>query len=207
MSLTIRARLTLWYTAVLSLVLASRPPASYLVYERSRLAEIDEELARAEALVARTARDGARRKALALAEAAHDALEDLELPGRSLAVFDPQGAARPGEWEGLPVGGSARRRRGSAATRCRREPGRSLSSRRATPAEETPYLVGVAESLASLERELAGLRRALLGGVAVRAAAGRWRRLLARPRRPCAPCALMAAEARRHHATARPASG
>ena len=32
MSLTIRARLTLWYTAVLCLVLAASAWASYLVY-------------------------------------------------------------------------------------------------------------------------------------------------------------------------------
>jgi sensor domain CHASE-containing protein len=52
-SLTIRARLTLWYTAVLSLVLAASAAASYAVYVRSRLAQIDQELARTDALVAR----------------------------------------------------------------------------------------------------------------------------------------------------------
>ena len=100
-SLTIRARLTLWYTAVLCLVLAASAWASYLVYQRSRLAQVDEELARADALVARAVALELD-EGLALAEAAHDALEDLEMPGRALGVFAPDGVRLYGSWEGLP---------------------------------------------------------------------------------------------------------
>ena len=46
MTVSIRARLTLWYTAVLSLVLAASAVAFYLVHSRALEAGVDEELAR-----------------------------------------------------------------------------------------------------------------------------------------------------------------
>ena len=52
MSLTIRARLALWYAAVLGLALAGSGLATYYVYTRARLAQLDEQLARADALSA-----------------------------------------------------------------------------------------------------------------------------------------------------------
>ncbi len=89
-SLTIRARLALWYAAVLGLVLAGSGLASYYGYSRARLAQLDEQLSRADALAA-GAMNTELAEGLPLAEAAHDALEDLELPGRGLAIFSPDG--------------------------------------------------------------------------------------------------------------------
>lgn len=51
MSLAIRARLSLWYAAVLSLLLSLFAGVLYLSYSRSRRARFDEELARAGALL------------------------------------------------------------------------------------------------------------------------------------------------------------
>lgn len=195
MSLTIRARLTLWYTAVLCLVLAASATASYLVYARSRLARIDAELARGDALVARSL-SAELAQGLTLDEAAHDALEDLELPDRWLAVFSRDGAHLYGRWNGLPaigadgLGESAHQvttvETAGERYRLRRTHGRH---------RQIAYVVGVAESLASLDRELGGLRRALLGGVlsalVLAGSLGFW---LARG--ALGPVARMAAEAR-----------
>ncbi len=173
MTLSIRARLTLWSSAVLSLVLAAAAAATYLVYARSRVAAIDEQLSRAEAVVARSMA-AELEQGLSLEEAAHDALEDLDVPGRSFAVFDTDGARLAGEWESSgPLREHRSRQRHGA----------------------TSYEVRVAESLAPLGHELAFLRRALVGGVLsalLLAAAGGW--WIAR--RALGPVALMAAEAR-----------
>jgi heavy metal sensor kinase len=165
-SLSIRARLTLWYTAVLTLVLAASAWASYRVYERSRLARFDEELARVEALASRNLAleldDG-----LALEDAAHDALEDLELPGRLLAVFAPDGRRLAGRWsEALAESPAALDGRADSvvqATAPAAEPHRLRWAHRRH--RGTAFVVGAAESLLPLEQELTGLRRALLGGV------------------------------------------
>ena len=166
MSLPLRARLTLWYTAVLSLVLAASAWASYLGYERSRLARIDAELARTATLAARSMGvelgDG-----LPLPEAAHDALEDLDVPDRPLAVFAPDGSRLSGRWEGLPEASGAER--GSPAYDVARVTAAAAVRYRVRWARHldygTEYVVATAESLAPLEQELRGLRRALLGGV------------------------------------------
>ncbi len=165
MNLTIRARLTLWYTAVLSLVLAASAWASYLVYERSRLTRIDAELARSDALVARLM-DTELEQGLALDAAAFDTLEDLDMPGRTLAVFTPDGERLSGRWEGLPqAGGAGLRDRSFAVLGVATSAGRFRLRWARHPRAQPLYLVGVAESLTPLERELFGLRRALLGGV------------------------------------------
>jgi len=157
---------------------------------------VDEELARADALVARAVALELD-QGLALADAAHDALEDLELPGRALGVFAPDGSRLYGQWEGLPdARGAAFQEGGDAALTVATDAG-PFRLRWARHQEgEAPYVVGVAQGLAPLERELEGLRRALLGGVVaallLAAGGGFW---LARG--ALHPVALMAAEARR----------
>lgn len=197
MSLTIRARLTLWYTAVLCLVLVASAWASYAVYARSRLVRIDEELARAEALAVRNLAlelaDG-----LPLAEAAHDALEDLELEGRSLAVFAADGERLAGRWDALPdASRAALGTRANAVARVTTpRPGAHRVRWARHEQRGADYVVGVAEGLAPLEQELRGLRRALVGGVLVAllsAAAGG----LFVARAVLRPVAAMAAEAGR----------
>jgi heavy metal sensor kinase len=195
-SVSIRGRLTLWYTAVLSLVLAAAAAAFYLAHSRSRLARVDEELARAGALVARIVPTELE-EGLGLAEAARDALEDIEMPGRSLAIFDAGGVLLAGRWEVLPRGsaeslGDAGRSAATVITvagpfRVRRERHHH---------ENTTYQVGIAESLAPLERELAGLRRAMFGSCVfalLLAVAGGW--WIARA--ALKPVEEMAAQARR----------
>jgi heavy metal sensor kinase len=190
-SLSIRSRLTLWYAAVLSLVLAASAAALYVFYSGSRLARFDEELDRVDAQVERlmAAELGEGHD---LPEAAHDALEDVASPDRPVAVFDTAGEHLAGSWEGLPRPTAGGRERATVATRAG-----AFRVRWARHAQPTAtYLVGVAESLAAVERELAGLRRALLGTVALALAlalAGGW--WIARG--ALQPVASMAAQARR----------
>ena len=165
MNLAIRARLTLWYTAVLSLVLAASAWASYLVYQRSRLAQLDEELARSDTLVARIM-DTELGQGLALADAVNDTREDLELLERALGVFAPDGALLGGRWQGLP--GPTRASAGEAepaVESIETEAGRFRLRWARHAHGQVFYLVGVAENLSPLEQELARLRRALAGGV------------------------------------------
>ena len=197
MSLTIRTRLTLWYTAVLCLVLAASAWASYVVYQRSRLAQVDDELARADSLVARAV-PLELEQGLTVAEAAHDALEDLVMPGRALGVFDAR--RRPP----LRNAGRACRMQGArhstrrALPRLRSRPMRAcFALRRALhqPAE-APYVVGVARAW-----RLSG---GSWPGCAARSSAAWWRRSCSpqpaasgSARGALRPVALMAGEARR----------
>ena len=81
MSFSIRSRLTAWYAGVLSLVLAIFAVGFYLAHARSRLARLDEELARTSSLVARTV-ETEMEEGSELPAAAREALEDIKLPGR-----------------------------------------------------------------------------------------------------------------------------
>jgi heavy metal sensor kinase len=174
MTLSIRARLTVWYTAVLTLVLAAAAAGFYLMHARARLARVDEELARGADLIAR----GLAREldeGADLPEAAREAMGDLDVPGRSAAVLDARGTVLAGRWDGLPrpsaveaTGGAAIAQTAEGAQRV------YLTGHRYRRAA---YLVGVAEPLRALERELAALRRTLLTSVALAlllAAAGGW---------------------------------
>lgn len=161
MSLAIRSRLTLWYTAVLGLVLAAFAGGFFFLYAHSRLVRLDEELARSEALVAPLVANELREGA-GLGEAAHDALEDIEIPGRSLAVFDEGGALLSGQWEGLPratVDGE----RGSVRATVETPNGRFRLHQGRHRFGPTTYQVGVAEPLASVDQDLVELRRTLVG--------------------------------------------
>ncbi|MFI4943169.1 MAG: sensor histidine kinase [Burkholderiales bacterium] len=195
MSLTIRARLALWYAAVLGLALAGSGLASYYGYSRARVAELAELLARADALAA-GAMNTELGEGLPLAEAAHDALEDLELPGRGLALFAPDGTHLFGPWHGLPeVNGDGVSDTGPAITTVEGAGLRFRLWRARHRHGNTAYLVGAAESLASFDAERAGLRRALLGGglaaLALATAGGLWI-----ARRALRPLARMAVDAR-----------
>ena len=194
MSLSLRARLTVWYTAVLSLVLAACAAGLYLAHSRSRVRDVDEELARAAGLVGRLMSaeldDGK-----AIHDGAREALEDLEMSGLSLAIFDDGGTWLTGRWSGLPrpaAGEAGDRSHATATTPAGRV--RVLWARQRHA--EGAFTVGVAESLASVDRELAALRRALLGTVLfalLLAGAGGWWIARAGLR----PVAAMADQARR----------
>jgi heavy metal sensor kinase len=195
-SLSIRARLTLWYTTVLSVVLAVSGAALYVVHSRSRLARLDEELARAGALLARIVPSDLE-EGLDLSEAARSALEDVEMPGRTLAIFDANGVPLSSRWEALPQAAAAvLGERGQANETLETPAGAFRLYRARHEYRDTSYQVGVAESLAPVLDELARLRHALLGSflfALLLAVVGGW----AIARAALQPVTLMAAQARR----------
>jgi heavy metal sensor kinase len=196
-SLPIRARLSLWYTAVLSLVLAASAAGFYFIHSRSRLAQVDQELARAAALVARTLATEIDEGA-ALAEAAREAMDTLAMPGRSIAIFDTAGKALAHRfWEPLQgQAGDGLGDRGLATATVATATGTYRMYRAHLTHAGTPFEVGVAESLAALDRELAVLRHTLAASfvfaLLLAAGGGLW---IARA--ALQPVSLMAGQARR----------
>lgn len=192
MTLSIRARLTLWYATVLSLVLAAFAAGVYLVHARSRLAAVDDELTRAAAvatgLVAKEIEEGAD-----LTAAAQDALEDFDVPDRPLAVFGADGGLLAGRWPSLPLPGGLDDPRAASI-------GTGAGAFRVHVSRHghggLSWQVAAAQPLAAMQRELAGLRRVLAGSVLVAlllAVAGGW--WIARV--SLRPVTVMADEARR----------
>ena len=194
MSLSIRARLTAWYIAVLSLVLAATAGAFYLIHVRARLARVDEELARTGSLMARSLPSELDEGA-SLAEAAIEAVADIDVPGRSAAVLGAGGEVLAGRWEGLPRPAVEAVAAGGFAATAPTSAGPFRIHLTRQRHGQASYLIGVAESLAPLERELAALRRTLLASVSLAlllAAAGGW--WIARA--ALGPVAAMATQAR-----------
>lgn len=177
MSLAIRSRLALWYAAVLSLLLAFFAGGLYLVHSRSRLARVDEDLARVGALL-RGLVDKDLEEGLTLGQASSDALEDIAMPGRSLAIFDESGALLSGSWPELPTGeGATLGTSGEVRASVDTPAGRFRVYRARHPTQAATFQVGVAESLAPVETELRALRRTIGGGVLLAlllAAGGGW---------------------------------
>ncbi len=196
MSLSIRGRLSLWYTAVLSLVLAASAAALYTTHLRSRVEQVDQELELSGGLVARTVATELEEGA-ALPEAAREAIDTIDLPGRVLAVFDPTGVALAGHWEALPPGAGHAPGEHASVAETVATPGGSVrvhGSRHAH--KEVRFEVRVAESLLALDKELDTLRHTLAGSVLfallLAVVGGHWIAHAA-----LRPVTLMAAQARR----------
>lgn len=192
MALTIRARLTLWYTAVLFAVLVLFGAWVYVVESRLRLGAIDAELRRAGAAVAAGIADELDEGAT-LAAAASEAYKDFVVPGRALAVLD--GAGAPFEGTSLsPVAidpALADDDQEMTATRQGQDWRLSVHRRRHGA---VVYHVVVGQPLAQAYAESSILRRALVVGIPLAlalAASGGW--LIAR--RALRPVSLMVAQA------------
>lgn len=193
MALTIRARLTLWYTAVLLGVLALFGAWVYVVESRLRLEDVDAELRRAGAAVA-TGVDAEMEEEASLADAAREAYKDFAAPGRRLAIFDAAGALLAGTiLPGIEIGASRGGEASAATVSSGGEEWRLsvLRHRHGLAA----YQVVIAEPLARLSAERAVLRRTLLVGIPLAlglAAVGGW--WIAR--RALKPVSLMVGQAR-----------
>jgi two-component system, OmpR family, sensor kinase len=195
-TLSIRARLTLWYTVVLSAVLLVLGVGLYVAESHIRLSQLDDELGRgclsAANLVVKELDEGAD-----LLTAAQEAQEDFPAQGRVFGVYDVQGALLTHR----PVAGLAALTAADMATSVSHS--RSLA---ATPGDwrvhaqryehaGRRFYVAGAQPLDALQREREILGRTLTIGIPlalVLAGAGGW--LIAR--RALAPVGLMASQAR-----------
>jgi len=175
-TLSIRGRLTLWYTAVLSLALAATLAVFYLLHSRHLRERFDAELVRATALVARLVPEELD-EGSELDRAASEALEDIVMPGRSLAIFDADGRLLAGEWPGGSARAAADLPEAGITTSVITPDGALRRHQQRFRHGETTYQAGAAESLSSLDRELLGVRRGLLGSglfALLLAAGGGW---------------------------------
>src|SRR6186713_1458447 len=100
--LTIRARLTLWYSAVLFAVLIGAAIGVLSLHERLEVARVDEELIAAAHTVNGVLRNEFSERLTPLA-AVHDMLDELDLPLVGVAIVDANrrvlGSRMPGQLE------------------------------------------------------------------------------------------------------------
>ena len=190
MALSIRARLTLWYTAVLLAVLTLFGTGVYVVLSRRQIDDLDAELRRAGAAVAAGVEAEMQEEA-SLAEAAQEAHKDFALPGRPLAIHDASGALLAGTpIRGFELGPGASE--GAGTVTSGGEEWRLVVVRRSRGSQA--YAVVTAEPLARLSAARAVLRRTLVVGIplglGLAAAGGLWI-----ARRALAPVSLMVGQA------------
>jgi signal transduction histidine kinase len=104
-ALSLRARLTVWYTV--ALVLALCLFAAYVLYGQRRLGmrRLDRELDSLSATVGNVIR-GEMREQATPAAAAEEALHALTLAGSAFAILDAHGTPIAASWEDLPIAAS-----------------------------------------------------------------------------------------------------
>jgi len=93
MALTIRTRLTLWYSLVLFVTLAATAVALVIVHSRLGLSRVDRGLADTLVTVS-NGLDHELDEGLDLPHAVADALSELEVPGTGVAILDSAGTLR-----------------------------------------------------------------------------------------------------------------
>ena len=170
--LTIRGRLTLWYTAILFAVLVVCGAWVDVVDSHLRVADLDAELARAGATVGAAVGDEMG-EGSSLAEAAPEAYKEFGTSGRLLAIRDAAGVSLPGVPDSFadvsgPAAGATTFTRGGYDWRLH------VGRHRHGP---IAFQVLLAEPLARAYGERTVLRRTLLIGIPVAlalAAAGGW---------------------------------
>lgn len=159
MTLSLRARITLFFTALLTLVLVIASVTAYAAHSKSRLAQIDDELNRTERLLSKLVSSDLD-EGTPLAVSAREALEELALADLSVSVYDGAGALLAGE------PGVATSRTGTRAATEATPNGRARRYRADHEDVRGGYAVVVTRSLGPLDRELASLRAALAIGLA-----------------------------------------
>jgi len=193
-SLTIRGRLTLWYTAVLLAVLVLFGAWVYVVEGRLRLDAVDADLGRAASAVA-LAVAAELDEGAPLEEAATEAYKDFFASGRALEIRSASGARLAGENGPPPFVAPAAGASDDRSTTFTRagEDWRAFVHRHGH--EGASYDVVIAEPLARAYAQQGIVRRTLVVGIplalALAAAGGWWI-----ARRALAPVGMMVAQAR-----------
>src|SRR5581483_8667346 len=163
MTMPIRARLTLWYIAALSLVLAAFSVGVLVLQQRFSRSQFDAELTTLGSAVA----TGVRAELVEshrLARAARETREDFNVPNRTIAILDANGTAVAAHWRGFDRGAVPALITNAITTTVVHHgvPWRVLRRRETSP--DGPFQVVVAASEQPLTREQHLLVRALLAG-------------------------------------------
>jgi heavy metal sensor kinase len=176
-TLSIQARLTLFYSAVLTVALAATLAVFYVVHSRHLRERFDAELVRATSLTARLVPEELD-EGSPLEVAAGEALEDVVMPGRSLAIFDADGRLLAGAWPGGSAAPAASLTEAGLTTTVDAADGPVRRHQQRFQHGPTTYQAGAAESLSSLDHELRVVCRALfasgLFALVLAAAGGYW---------------------------------
>ena len=166
MTLPIRARLSLWYAAVLSLVLIAFSTGVLWLQGRFSRSQFDTELAS----VAITASSVLRSQLASgrdLARAANDTRETVNIPNRTVAILDGRGRVLAAHWRGLRRASVPALGRNAATLSASivqdGNPWRVHVQRDESP-DDGPYTIVVATSEVPLTRERHVLEKALLVG-------------------------------------------
>jgi len=177
--LSIRARLTLWYTVVLSAVLLTLGAGLYAANARLRLAQLDSELARASATLAAMVVKEIDEEG-DLPSAAREVQQDLPSGGRLFAIYDTAGTTLASVPEAarsvVSAVGPGPPATGAARTVVAGD-GRWRVYARSYEHAGQGFAVAAAEPLAAVEREQALLGRTLTIAIPVAlivAGAGGW---------------------------------
>ncbi len=179
-TLSIRARLTLWYSAVLLVVLSAWGFGVYAFQVTSAFDRFDADLERSAQIVAATiAQELEEEDELQLSDIVAEELDELDVPGRSVIVFDGISAVVGARWKELDPAHAPELARSSESvfTLDTSEYGGWRVFVLASLHADTVYRVMVAEPLTPITTDLANLRRILAGGIPLAlllAAAGGW---------------------------------
>ena len=101
-TMSLRVRLTLWYTLALVIVLALAAADVVWIQGRLGLRRVDRELDAVSVTIANVIR-GELAENATLAEAAEEALGTVEVPGRAAAILDDRGVPLATTWSGLTL--------------------------------------------------------------------------------------------------------
>ena len=161
MTLTIRARLTIWYSLVTLLTLVAAALVLSAVHRRLGLNRIDRGLGD-NLVTVRIGIDHELDEGLDLRHAVSDALSELELPGTGVAILDAQGALVGARASGVVTLPESTLRLASAAARSVPVDGGAVRIRAADHERDASRLrVVVWSSLAPFDAERATVKRTL----------------------------------------------
>jgi two-component system, OmpR family, sensor kinase len=176
-AVSLRARLTLWYTLALLLVLSLFGANVWWQQRRIGTRRVDRELDALTATLANVVQDEINEQD-DLVTAATEATATVTAPARALAILTPQGAVLGARWSGLELGDQLTRTVASAGARTM-DAGPSTWRVHATPhafGDRTLVLL-VASPVADMLREQHEVQEAMLVGIPIAlllASAGGW---------------------------------
>ncbi len=194
MRLSIRLRLTFWYTGLFALYIALISTAGYLFFSTSSLADVDEQLARSAATAA-TAMEFERNSGAPDTIAIQSVVKGLQLPDIAVVILDAKTReARPASQHPqrpVPLPESTRRQLDDSLDQAvRRAPARPIASTLILDGPDIrvftlpyvlgahPLIIGVARVMAARDEMLADAQIGLLVGLplllALAAAGGYW---------------------------------
>jgi two-component system OmpR family sensor kinase len=166
-ALSLRLRLTVWYTSALLVVLCLG--AAIVLREQARIGvrRVDRELDALTGTLASVVRDELKETADAAA-AAVEARDTVDAPGRAVAILDAAGHPLAARWRGLSLGGPLPTADGGRRVWTAESPGGAWRVHAsAEPFEARTLVLLVAAPLSDVRREQREVQEAMLIGIPI----------------------------------------